>query len=100
MLALWTFAKSPLGKFAGLAIAVMIIAGVAFHKGRGFERAKSLRATVEAMKKRDRIDENISGLDDVKLCVLAGGLPDECEQLRRVEAEQPEAGNGAIDNRD
>ncbi|KFH23362.1 hypothetical protein IB60_01935 [Brucella abortus LMN1] len=39
--------------------------------------------------KRAGIDEKIIGMDSYRLCVELGGLPEQCKELRRVEADQP-----------
>ena len=46
-------------------------------------------ATAKAIQKRANIDEKIIGMDAVALCLELGGLPEQCDELRRVEADQP-----------
>ncbi len=97
MLVLLGILRSPLGKIAILAFAAALIAGVAFRKGINIERSRMLAATVEAYKKRSAIDDNLQQLDDFQLCLEFGGLSDdECNELRRVETQQPGAGNGGL----
>lgn len=45
-------------------------------------------ATAKAIQKRANIDEKIIGMDAVALCNELGGLPEQCNELRRVEADQ------------
>ncbi len=46
-------------------------------------------ATAKAIQKRADVDEKIIGMDSYRLCLELGGLRDECEQLRWLEADQP-----------
>lgn len=71
----------------GLAAAVAVaLAGGGYWKGRTDGRAAMMKDTIRAYAQREGIDNEIADDDYVALCVRLGGLPDECEQLRGVEA--------------
>lgn len=90
---MWLLAKnillSPLGKTAMMAAAtaVVLIGTYAYghHVGYSEGKVEQLKASVEAYKTRDKVDEEVSGLNSVQLCIELGGLRDDCNQLRGVE---------------
>lgn len=70
------------------AIFVMAVAGGAiYYKGRADGQKAQLRATVEAYRKREGIDNEVHGMGDIALCIELGGLRDQCEQQLRGLAE-------------
>lgn len=69
---------------AGVMLALAIMGGVGYYKGRADGRQAQLRATVEAYKKREGIDDEVHGMGDIALCLELGGLRDECAKLRGV----------------
>ncbi|MCH4539277.1 MULTISPECIES: hypothetical protein [Brucella/Ochrobactrum group] len=77
---------------AALVAAFLLLAG-GYAAGTIKERQRAAvaaaEATAKAIQKRANIDEKIIGMDAVALCLELGGLRDECEQLRRVEADKP-----------
>ncbi len=87
--------KSLFGFFTGgslmlklAPIIAIVVAGLmagAYFKGRSDARVATLKATVEAYKKREDIDNEVRDLSHYDLCVRLGGLPDECAELRGVE---------------
>lgn len=89
MTALLRMLLSPAGKAACVALTVATAFGAGYVKGKVSGRVAALADTVEAYQKREGIDHEISGWDRVRLCVELGGLRDECEQLRGLEAGEP-----------
>lgn len=74
-------------KLIGGAIVVLMIIGsywYVYHLGYSAAQTDTLKASVEAYKKRGGIDEDVKNLGDYQLCLELGGLPSDCEQLRRV----------------
>ena len=73
-----------------LAVMLLIVAGALYGagyiKGRSDGRVAAMKDTVEAYQKREGIDQDVSGMDAVGLCLELGGMRDECEQLRGMEA--------------
>lgn len=59
------------------------------HDARQQVAMEAAEATAKAIQKRADVDEEIIGMDSVALCNELGGLPEQCEQLRRVEADKP-----------
>lgn len=84
------FFATPLGRgvISGLALTAILGAagGGLYWKGRTDGRQAQLADTVAAYEKREGIDHAVGGMDRVRLCVDLGGLPEQCEQLRGVEA--------------
>lgn len=87
---MWALLTSPLVKALGAFLAgAALCAGIyayGHHKGRQAGRIEILEDTVDAYQDRAEVDGKIGDLDRFGLCVELGGLPDECEQLRGVEA--------------
>jgi len=79
---------SPAGKLlAGLALSGALIGGAYMlgrHDGRAAGRVDQLADTVAAYAKRQEIDHAVADLDAYRLCLELGGLPDQCDQLRRM----------------
>ena len=82
-------ALTPAGKAACVALALGAVFGAGYWKGKASGRVEALQGTIEAYKAREGIDHEISGWDRVRLCIELGGLRDECEQLRGMEAGEP-----------
>lgn len=58
----------------------------AYRAGKAAERLGRLQADIEAYQKREGIENEVDGMDRVRICAELGGLPDDCAQLvRRVE---------------
>lgn len=74
----------------GLAGAILAghTAAYVVGRGHGYEkgRVEQMRDSIEAYRQRQEIDHAVDGMDDYGVCVELGGLPDECEQLRGVDA--------------
>ncbi|MER8380719.1 hypothetical protein [Mesorhizobium sp. M1399] len=83
-------ALSPAGKALG---ALLLAGGLlgslyawAYSSGRAAGRFEQLQDTVAAYEKRTGIDNDTNALGRVDLCIELGGLRDECEQLRGLDA--------------
>lgn len=58
----------------------------AYRAGKTAERLDRLKTDIEAYQKREGIENEVDGMDRVRICAELGGLPDDCAQLvRRVE---------------
>lgn len=57
-----------------------------YAKGRSDGRVEVLKDTVKAYQKRNDVDATVKNMDAAALCVELGGLLDECEQLRGLDA--------------
>lgn len=58
---------------------------IGYVKGNSAGRVEQLQDTVEAYEKRKGIDHAVSGVNRYRLCVDLGGMPGECQQLRRMD---------------
>lgn len=68
---------------------ILIVFYMGQWKGRRDGRIEQLQATVEATKKRDVIDDRFARSDDHTVCIALGGLPEQCNTLRRMEEASP-----------
>jgi len=72
----------------GAALALIVVSAAyvsGFFYGKKSNEYKELKNKVEALNKREKINEEMQNLDDVGLCLALGGLPDICaKQLRRL----------------
>lgn len=77
---------------AALVAAFLLLAG-GYAAGTIKERQRAAlaaaEATAKAIQKRANIDEKIIGMDAIALCDELGGLPEQCRELRGLEANQP-----------
>ena len=77
---------------AALVAAFLLLAG-GYAAGTIKERQRAAlaaaEATAKAIQKRANIDEKIIGMDAIALCNELGGLPEQCNELRGLEADQP-----------
>lgn len=74
---------------AAAVVLLAIVGGAGYYKGRTDGQKAQLKATVEAYRKREGIDDEVHGMGDIALCIELGGLRDQCEQLRRLEPANP-----------
>jgi type II secretory pathway pseudopilin PulG len=73
----------------GAAVVALVSSGAYLlgkRDGRAQAALQAAQASIEAYETRKGIDHEVSGFDGYALCVDLGGLPDECEQLRRLDA--------------
>lgn len=80
-----SFLLSPVGRtLAGLVIAAGLIVAAWFdgHSyGRAAERQAILTRSIETLRERTKVDDQIRDMDDAGLCRELGGLPDECARF-------------------
>ncbi len=74
------------GVAAGLAIGASVALPIGYFKGRASVQITQLKDTVKAHETRNNIEDDVSRRDGERLCLDLGGLPDDCRELRRVEA--------------
>ncbi len=86
---MWPIPTLYLYAVAGVSIAIAVAAGTGYYKGRADGQKAQLRATVEAYRKREGIDNEVHGMGDIALCIELGGLRDQCEQLRGLAETHP-----------
>ncbi|MGU3398542.1 hypothetical protein ACLBWS_02150 [Brucellaceae bacterium D45D] len=81
-----------LKRFLAAVLAAFLFLGAGYTYGTMKERQRAAlaaaQATAKAIEKRADIDETIIGMDAYRLCIELGGLREQCEQLRRVEADR------------
>lgn len=70
--------------FAILAAAVAVATAI-YVKGRSDGRVEQLRDSVEAFQNRGRIDNETNALGRSDLCLRLGGVPEQCDELRRMD---------------
>lgn len=74
---------------AGIAIAVIgsLIGVYLYGHAAGKHEAKieQLQADVNAHVKREGVHNEVSGMDRYAVCIDIGGMPDDCDELRRME---------------
>ena len=80
----WTL-RNWQGAAVGLVLGIAFGFTAGFFKGQASARIKQLEGTVEAHETRNKIDDAVSRAGDYDLCIRLGGLPDDCDKLRRVE---------------
>lgn len=76
---------NPLTVLGLAASACVISVMIGFVYGVQHGRTKQLADTVEAYQKRGKIDADVGARGDYQLCLDLGGLPDQCNELRRVD---------------
>lgn len=77
----WLQVGAVVGALGGLALSH----AWAYRSGAQSERVARLQADVDAYQKREGIDHEVDGMERYRVCIDLGGLPDDCEQLRRME---------------
>ena len=68
---------------AALALSLSFLGGTLYGKKLG--RVEQLKDTVKAYETRTEVDQKIESMDRYGQCLALGGLPDQCDELRRVE---------------
>lgn len=69
-----------IGIVAAALIATWAVAA-AYQAGRQAERAATLSRSVEALRERSAVDDQIRTMDSAALCRALGGMPDECDSF-------------------
>jgi hypothetical protein len=80
------YLASPIGKIAAAIIVGAVLVGAGYIKGREDGKLRQMKDTVEAVQNRGVINNEVSKLPDYSLCIRLGGLPDDCAQLRGMDA--------------
>jgi hypothetical protein len=80
------FLASPIGKIAAAIIVAAVLVGAGYIKGRSDGKLRQMKDTVEAVQNRGVINNEVSKLGDYSLCLRLGGMPDDCAQLRGMDA--------------
>ena len=87
------FILSPIGRYVAMAGAALLLVFIAVQviEKRGADRlqAKIDKATIEAYRTRQGVDNATQSLSDFDLCISLGGLRRDCEQLRGVAKDAP-----------
>ena len=86
---------AAVGRYLAIAGAVLIALVAVYlwgrQDGKTVSQIEGLNDTIEAHETRQKIDEDVRVTDRYSLCVSMRGLPEQCEQLRRMEkAAKPE----------
>jgi hypothetical protein len=84
MFGLFDWFKIGVGAVAGAVLAGTVMYWVGIGAGKREAEVNTLRASVQAEVKRKGIENAVTALDRYAICIDLGGLPDECEQLRRM----------------
>lgn len=53
--------------------------------GKHEAKIQQLQADVDAHVKREEVHNEVSSMDRYAVCIDIGGLPDDCDELRRME---------------
>jgi hypothetical protein len=74
---------------AGVKIAILLavvvgLFGAGYLKGNSDGRVDQLQDSVEAFENRGEVDDEVGNLDDRALCIRLGGVPEQCDELRRL----------------
>lgn len=85
MFGLFDWPKIGTGALLGALVASGPVYLLGKHQGRQEAAVERLQADVNAYVKREGIDHEVDDLDRYGICLDVGGLPDDCERLRRVE---------------
>lgn len=89
----WALIPSWLKYSLAALVAALLLLTAGYTAGTIKERQRAAlaaaEATAKAIQKRANIDEKIIGMDAVALCNELGGLPEQCNELRGLEADQP-----------
>lgn len=74
-----------LWKLVAVAVFAFGLTMAGYMKGRSDGKIEQLKGSVEAYQERGDIDNETRNLGDYDLCLRVGGLPDQCDELRRLE---------------
>jgi hypothetical protein len=80
-----TFLLSPIGRIlSALAVSVSLMGLSWLHghqRGAASERTAILTRSIDVLRERTKVDDQIRDMDSARLCRELGGLPDECAGL-------------------
>ncbi len=89
---IWSLIPNWLKLILAAVLAAFLFVGAGYTYGTMKERQRAAlaaaEATAKAIERRADVDEKIIGMDAYRLCLELGGVSDECEQLRRLEADR------------
>ncbi|WP_010660186.1 hypothetical protein [Brucella anthropi] len=90
---IWALIPSWLKYSLAAVLAAFLLLACGYAAGTIKERQRAAvaaaEATAKAIQKRAKIDEKIIGMDAVALCLELGGVPEQCNELRGMEVDQP-----------
>ena len=93
MNAIWSLIPNWLKIVAAAVLAAFLCLAAGYVAGTIKERQRSAlaaaEATAKAIQKRADIDEEVINMDARRLCLELGGLREQCDQLRGLEADKP-----------
>ena len=90
---IWALIPNWLKITAAAVLAAFLCLAAGYVVGTFKERQRSAlaaaEATTKAIQKRADIDEEVINMDARRLCLELGGLREQCDQLRGLEADKP-----------
>ena len=78
-----------IGAVIGGAVSGLFFYALGIHDGKQQAALKAAQAVTQAIQNRADINETVNDMDSTALCFELGGVRDQCEQLRRLAADQP-----------
>lgn len=89
---IWALIPNWLKMTAAAVLAAFLCLAAGYAAGSIKERQRSAltaaEATAKAIQKRADIDEEVINMDARRLCIELGGLREQCDELRGLEADQ------------
>lgn len=86
---LWFVSNWRIALVLGLCLAGLGIYHLGKYDGRQDAAIDAAKATAKAIQKRADIDEEVVNMDARRLCLELGGMREQCDQLRGMEADKP-----------
>lgn len=74
------------GKIGLLVLVIVAVAAISFAAGVQWKTNKIAADTAAAYQKRTKVDAKIDERPAYQLCLDAGGVPAQCEQLRGLDS--------------
>lgn len=72
-------------KVIAVSLVVFAAAFAGYWKGQTDGKFEQLKDSVEAYEAREKINARVQTATRYELCVTLGGLPNECDELRRMD---------------
>ncbi len=85
---LWFANNWRVAAVLGLCLAALGLYWLGRHDGRQDAAIDAAEATAKAIQKRADIDDEVINMDARRLCLELGGVREQCEQLRGLEADK------------
>lgn len=79
------FILTPIGRLTIVALITLLVFGLIYRAGQKSTEIDTLKDTVKAHETRDRIDTEVDEMGLFSRCLELGGLPEQCDKLRRLE---------------